>query len=221
MRYDLTDITLVVDRSGSMYNCLADSEGGINSFIESQKNQPGECLFTLVEFDTEYDFVHKGVNINDVPHYTFKPRGWTALRDAMGRAMNETGARLAAMPESERPGLVLFVVVTDGRDNRSTEFSKERIRKMVDEQENVYSWKFTYLGAHKDAFTDAFDLGFRFENTAKYAHKMSQTAYDTLGAQAINMRCACGACGPQGPGGSKGVSGFSYSEAERSGMAGK
>ena len=32
MRSDLTDITLVVDRSGSMASVRDDAEGGINSF---------------------------------------------------------------------------------------------------------------------------------------------------------------------------------------------
>ena len=97
MRNDLTDITLVVDRSGSMESIKSDAEGGINEFIRQQASEPGEALLTLMQFDTEYDLVHNGVNVTDVSPYTLVPRGMTALLDAVGRAINETGARLAAM----------------------------------------------------------------------------------------------------------------------------
>jgi uncharacterized protein YegL len=104
MRTDLTDITMVIDRSGSMESIRTDAEGGINTFIDSQKSEPGEALLTLVQFDTEYEFIHKGAAIGSVPKFKLVPRGSTALLDAVGRAINETGARLAAMEESQRPG---------------------------------------------------------------------------------------------------------------------
>ncbi len=63
MRTDLTDITMVIERSGSMQSIRTDAEGGINSFIEQQKQEPGETLLTLVQFDTEYEFVHSGVPV--------------------------------------------------------------------------------------------------------------------------------------------------------------
>ena len=47
MKKDLTDITLVVDRSGSMNQIKSDAEGGINEFIKAQANEPGDALLTL------------------------------------------------------------------------------------------------------------------------------------------------------------------------------
>jgi hypothetical protein len=86
MRSDLTDITLVVDRSGSMQERRADAQGGVNAFIQKQAEEPGEALLTLVQFDTEYEIVHSGAPIHKVPEYTLEPRGATALLDAVGRA---------------------------------------------------------------------------------------------------------------------------------------
>ena len=40
MRSDLTDITLVVDRSGSMQEIRSDAEGGVIAFIENQAKEP-------------------------------------------------------------------------------------------------------------------------------------------------------------------------------------
>ena len=112
MNSELTDITLVVDRSGSMQKIREDAEGGVNAFIEKQAKEPGEALLTLVQFDTEYDFVHKGVAIKEVPTYQLVPRGRTALLDAVGRAINETGERLSKIDEQDRPGLVIFVALS-------------------------------------------------------------------------------------------------------------
>jgi hypothetical protein len=159
MRNDLTDITVVMDRSGSMHACQTDAEGGLNRYIEDQKTQPGDALFTLVQFDTEYEFVHRGVPIRQVPHCSLVPRGNTALLDALGRAIVETGERLAKIPESERPGLVVMVVLTDGQENSSREFSKTKIQEMIAHQQSVYKWQFIYLGANQDSFTEAGALG--------------------------------------------------------------
>ncbi len=152
MKSDLTDITLVVDRSGSMESIKSDAEGGINEFILQQASEPGEAMLTLMQFDTEYDLVHNGVKVSDVPAYTLVPRGMTALLDAVGRAINETGARLAAMPEQDRPGLVVFVIVTDGEENSSQEFTRADLRKLIEHQQSEYSWQFTFLAADQDAF---------------------------------------------------------------------
>lgn len=159
MRSDLTDITLVVDRSGSMDAIREDAEGGLNALIREQAALPGEAVLTLVEFDSEYDVVHSGKPIGDVPPYRLVPRGHTALLDAVGRAVAETGERLAKMEEKDRPGLVLFAIVTDGLENASREYTKARVREMIEIQQRDYSWQFTFLGANQDAFAEARSMG--------------------------------------------------------------
>ncbi len=66
MRSDLTDVTVVLDRSGSMASCRVEAENGVNHFVEQQRKQEGECAFSLVQFDSEYEFVHKGSPIGEV-----------------------------------------------------------------------------------------------------------------------------------------------------------
>ncbi len=159
MRTDLTDVTLVVDRSGSMQAIREDAEGGVNYLVQEQAKEPGEVLLTLVQFDTEYEFVHRGVPIQQVPLYSLVPRGSTALLDAVGRAINETGQRLAKMAERDRPGLVLFVVMTDGQENSSREFTLAQVREMIQRQQSQYQWHFTFLSANQDAFAEAGAMG--------------------------------------------------------------
>jgi len=169
VRSDLADVTLVVDRSGSMSSIREDAEGGINTFVQEQAKQPGEALLTLVQFDTEYEFVHRAVSVSRVPHYKLVPRGNTALLDAVGRAINETGERLAKIPANDRPGLVVFVIVTDGQENSSKEFSKAKIKELIEHQQSKYNWQFTFLGANQDAFAEAGGLGIRAAGAATFA----------------------------------------------------
>jgi hypothetical protein len=160
----------------------------VNSFIAKQAEQPGDALLTLVQFDTEYEFLHKGVPISRVPKYELVPRGMTALLDAVGRAINETGERLSKTPEEQRPGLVIFVVMTDGQENSSKEFSKDRIKEMVEHQQNVYKWQFTFLGANQDAFAEAGGMGFDAAGVACFSASKFAGTYDVLGAKVARMR---------------------------------
>ena len=131
------DITVVLDRSGSMEAVADDTIGGFNHFVKDQREEAGSACLTLVQFDTEYEFVHRALPIAEVPRLTrqtFRPRGGTALLDALGRSINETGARLAAMPEAERPGRVVFVVLTDGEENSSREFHAAKVGQMIAHQ---------------------------------------------------------------------------------------
>ncbi|MBA2354091.1 MAG: VWA domain-containing protein, partial [Acidobacteria bacterium] len=77
-----TDITVVLDRSGSMEPLAADVIGGLNAFVKTQQQVEGEAHFTLVQFDDEYEVVHFRVPVADVPRVTrrtYVPRGCTAL----------------------------------------------------------------------------------------------------------------------------------------------
>ena len=155
----LTDITVVMDRSSSMSSCKEESERGINKFVEEQKGLQGEATFTLVKFDNQYEKEYDGVNIKDVRNIELIPRGTTALLDAVGRAINETGARLRSMSENKRPGLVVFVILTDGFENASVEFHRGQIKEMISLQQDTYNWEFTFLGANQDACFEGASIG--------------------------------------------------------------
>lgn len=188
MNENLTDITLVMDRSGSMQARRKDAEGGVNAFIQEQGREPGEAVLTLVQFDTEYEVVHSGSPIGEVSPYTLRPRGATALLDAVGRAILETGMRLEAMPEAERPGLVIFVINTDGLENSSREFTRDRIREMIQHQQKVYNWQFTYLGANQDAFEEGGQLGIHQAGIADYSMEKVGASFGATSSKVSRMR---------------------------------
>jgi len=165
----LTDITLVVDRSGSMANCKDDAEGGINTFIEDQKKGDGEAHLTLVHFDTEYEFVETATPIDDVKPYKMNPRGATALLDAVGKSVAIAKERIAAIPENHRPGIVFFVIVTDGHENSSVEYNRGQVRKLIEEQQAA-GWHILFIGASDKAFDEASSMGIHSGHVAVSAN---------------------------------------------------
>ena len=174
MKQGLTDIIVVLDRSGSMAGIRKDMEGGFDAFIAEQRKEPGDARVTLTQFDTTYEIVYDGKPLTDVPPLSLEPRGMTALYDAVGRTIAATGARFAALPEDERPERVLFVIITDGAENSSREFEGARVAAMVKEQTDKYSWQFVYIGANQDAVANA---------AAMNIHVASNFAADSEGSR--------------------------------------
>ena len=171
MNNQLTEIICVVDRSGSMASIQNDAIGGFNTFLDEQQKLPGEAKLTLVLFDHEYDCMLDAVPVQHVqpltPH-TYVPRGSTALFDAVGRTIDSVGARLAATPEADRPGQVLVCILTDGLENASLTYSRDRVRAMVEHQQEQYNWQFHYIAANQDAFAEGAGIGILRENVMPY-----------------------------------------------------
>lgn len=165
-------IAFVLDRSGSMGSMVNEAIGGFNGFIEDQQKAPGEAVVSLVQFDHDYEKVFDWLDLKSVPKLdskTYIPRGTTALRDAMGRTIIDIGKKLSSMPEEERPETIIFVVLTDGMENASKDFTAEKLRSMVEEQEKTYSWKFLFLGANMDAFGEAGKLSLGQASALNYS----------------------------------------------------
>jgi hypothetical protein len=160
MKKDYTDITIILDRSGSMETIKKDMVEGVKNFVAEQAKLPGQCLLSLVQFDTvSYDNVFTAKPIQGVGDICLYPRGGTPLFDAVGRSVVETGKRFEALPEDERPEFVVVMIITDGEENSSQEFTSEMVKKLVQHQVDAYKWNFTYLGANQDALFAAQTMG--------------------------------------------------------------
>lgn len=190
---NLTAIAVVLDRSGSMATVREATVGGLNQFFRTQRELAGEVRLTLVQFDDKYE-VHKDfVDLKQTPDLTqddFVPRGWTALLDAVGKTIVDFGNKLAALPETERPGKVIVVVQTDGEENASREFNHQRIQDMVAHQRDKYAWDFVFLGANMDAISTGATLGIMAGQSLSYNASPLSTAktFQVLGATVNNSR---------------------------------
>lgn len=169
MKQGKSEIIIILDRSGSMSSIARDMEGGIKSYIDKQKLEPGECHVSLYQFDDKYDAVFEHAPIASVKDITLIPRGMTALLDAIGKTINSVGDRLAKTAESERPESVILVVITDGAENSSKEFTNDKIKELITRQTSQYNWRFIFLGANQDAVLAGVSMGFSANSSMTYS----------------------------------------------------
>jgi Mg-chelatase subunit ChlD len=166
-----TDITVILDKSGSMEVRRTDAIGGFNALVDDQKVQPGVAALSLVQFDTSYQVTFTGKAPIDVPALTmetYTPSGGTALLDAMGKTISATGERLAAMREADRPQKVIVVIITDGEENSSHEFTYPQVNEMICHQRDVYKWEFIFVGTNQDAIASASKIGIAAHSALTY-----------------------------------------------------
>ena len=166
---DFRFIAALLDRSGSMQSIVDDTCGGFDSFIATERATGVDTWVSLAQFDTEYELVYKNKPADQVPSLNLQPRGATALLDAIGRLIADIGADLASMPEQDRPGEVTVLVLTDGQENSSVEWTKAAVQEAISHQETVYGWDFVFLGANMDAVQVGADLGFAPHKSLTYA----------------------------------------------------
>lgn len=148
-------IGLVVDRSGSMMSMRDEAQAALRSLVADQRKEPGELTVALFEFDHEF----AEVPADKVDDYELSPRGTTALYDAIGHSMTLVGERLAALPEDDRPGKVIFVIITDGEENSSKEWSRDRVKQLVTQQQDQYGWQVIFTAANLDASAVGISIG--------------------------------------------------------------
>lgn len=193
MKKGYTHVSFLLDRSGSMDTIKNDTIGGFNSFIEDQKKDDSECTFTLAQFDNLYEVLYDFEDIkkiNPLNGTSFSPRGSTALLDALGKLISDTGKKLSEMDEKDRPEKVLFIILTDGEENDSKEYNFDQISEKINHQEEKYNWKFVYLGANQDAIKEAMKFGVKSFNTMTYgtSAKAVGATYTTLSKVVTNAR---------------------------------
>ena len=175
---NLTEIVFLLDETGSMTNRRDMTISAFNEMLTSQKGAGDRAKVTLVMFSlrgpTTPNVRHQFTeDIEEVPELTeedYVPGGSTPLLDATGTVISNVGQRLAELPEEERPGRVLFVVITDGLENSSTEYTQEQIEEMVEHQKEKYSWEFLFLGCEIDAWQSAALGGLRGTQIAQTDH---------------------------------------------------
>lgn len=171
MKTDLTELVLILDKSGSMSGLEDDTIGGFNAMLAKQKNEPGEAVVTTVLFDDDYELLHDRINIKGIQPITGKEYcvgGSTALLDAIGKTIHKIGNAQKYTAEEERAAKVLFVITTDGMENASREYTYDRIKMMIERQKSRFGWEFIFLGANIDAAAAASRFGIDPDRAANY-----------------------------------------------------
>lgn len=165
-------VSLLLDRSGSMQTNKAETIKAVSEYLSGLREQ-FKGVFTLTQFDsTSVDVVHHEIKIKEVPEFTdFSPRGGTPLLDAIGKTVSAMNA--------DQYDNVIVVIVTDGQENSSHEYSREAIQALIKEK-TAKEWQFLYLGANVDSFAEAGMLGIARGQTLNYAATHTSSAMSSV-----------------------------------------
>src|SRR5277367_324431 len=166
-------IIFINDRSGSMEKILAGMQSGFEEFTKEQAAQPGRVTASLWQYDTEIECVHSFAPLEILASYKIIPRGRTAMYDAIVQAVTVEGEKLAALPEGERPEDVTAIITSDGLENASIEYGRNkgggpRVAAMLTHQREVYGWTVIYMGTNQDAFAESAKVGIPSDSALSY-----------------------------------------------------
>ena len=173
MKKGLTELVMIIDRSGSMSGLEADTIGGFNSMIEKQKKEEGEAYVSVVLFDDRSQVLYDRIDIqkvepmNDKQYYV---RGCTALLDAVGSAIHHIGNVHKYAKEEDVPEKTIMIITTDGMENASRLYTYDKVKRMIERQKERYHWEFMFLGANIDAVKEAGRFGISASRAVRYEH---------------------------------------------------
>jgi len=180
---NVTDIIFILDRSGSMYGLENDTIGGFNSLLKKQKEEiSGEVYVSCVLFNHESHLLYDRTELAKVSEMTNKDyvvSGNTALLDAAGNEILRLDQVYEELKE-DRPGKVLFVMITDGKENSSREFTQPKLKEIIDKHQKENGWEFLFLGANIDAITVAGSYGISADRAAEYHNDSTGVANNFL-----------------------------------------
>lgn len=195
MKQNLTELVMILDRSGSMHGLEADTIGGFNSMIDKQRAQEGEALVSTVLFANRSDVLHDRIPLDKVPVMTeneYRPGGMTALIDAIGGAIHHIGNIHKYAREEDVPEHTVFVIITDGMENASRRYTSDEVKAMVKRQKEKYGWEFLFLAANIDAVETAGRYGIDEDRAVEFRNDSEgqQLNYRVVSETVAQMRCS-------------------------------
>jgi len=172
-------VNFIQDRSGSMQTIWQETVNGFKEFIkELQTKGPAEnidYLFSLTTFDTSIDMPIKQQPIADIDANVlsqYGPRGATALYDAVGKTIDAT-----MQTKDDTISKVIVVIVTDGKENSSREWTKDALQKAIEAKLTIGNWTFTYLGTQPETWDEATSIGIGIGASANYVGANAGATY--------------------------------------------
>lgn len=195
MKKGLTEVVFILDRSGSMSGLEGDTIGGFNSMIEKQKKEEGEALVSTILFDNYSEVLHDRVEVSKIEPLTdrdYTVRGCTALLDAIGGAIHHIGNVHKYARNEDVPEHTIFIITTDGMENASHQYSREKIKAMIERQKTKYGWEFLFLGANIDAIETARSYGIDQDRAVEYNCDSVGTGlnFEAMSDAITTMRCS-------------------------------
>jgi uncharacterized protein YegL len=160
-------VNVILDKSGSMAGKLKDVIEGFNAYVTGLgKEKKVDYLFSLTLFDTQV--AHRDVaiplaKVKKLDVKSYQPGGNTALNDAIGITVRKIDA------DQPKVDKVVTVVMTDGEENSSREWTLDAVKGLIEQKEKEGAWTFVFLGAGLDAWHQGRSYGLPAANVAQYS----------------------------------------------------
>lgn len=183
-----TQVCFLLDETQSMLARKKETIQGFNGYVDELKKDKGdEVLFTFTTFNkggikTPYK-AEPIKNVKSLDDKTYNPQNWTPLYDAIGTTI------CAIEDAVSEKDLVIFVILTDGEENSSTEYDLDAIKKLIKKYEEK-GWKFTFLGVGVDSFAIGGKIGLSKSSTFDIGLQNSGVMYESLSAGTTQLRAS-------------------------------
>jgi uncharacterized protein YegL len=192
-----TDIHVLLDRSGSMdrtyrHNIRDAVIKELNTFLDGQRNLPGAATVSIYTFNTYVATLFQGMPIATAPRIDatmYAPDGWTAYYDAGLEVIGKVLAQHDDLPKKDRPAFTVFVIVTDGQDNRSRH-SATNLATLRKEVEQKFHWTFIDLTFGSEARGTAVSGGGSIFAAADHTPQGIEHAFTNMGSLLATTRAA-------------------------------
>ena len=186
-----TELVFILDRSGSMRGLEHQTMSGFNEVLFKQKALEGEAVVYTVLFDDQYELLHHRVPIQEIKSLTkedYYVRGMTALLDAVGKTIQKV-KEAHLNKDFTKPDKVLFVIITDGMENASMEYSYKAIESLISETKSN-GWEYMFLGANLDAAKVGARMGIHKDRTVRYHadQKGTKINYEVINEAVTSFR---------------------------------
>ena len=165
----VTEIAYLLDMSGSMSPHTEAAVSSFNEFLREQQEVDGIARLTLVLFDDQYEIPIDNIPVSEVTCIDttiYRPRGATALLDAIGRTTKSFRKRIEKLPKKQRPDQIIFAIFTDGEENSSRNYNWQDIAEIIQKRQKKDGWQFLFLGAGQDAIATASQMNIYAHNAA-------------------------------------------------------
>lgn len=166
-----------------MQTCMSETISGFNGYIAKiRQDLPGTARFSMAQFDSiAFEEMYNESPLGSVRNLTietYQPRANTPLYDAIGK-MIRANQHLSGQYK------VLFVTLTDGEENASSEWTQEKVRALIKEMEDNHHWTFAHIGVGIDGWKSMSQLAMgtqSFSNVLRTSHRNAKSDYGAMAA---------------------------------------
>jgi len=192
MNTKVTEIVIIIDKSGSMASFSEDTIQGVNSLITKQKTEEGYANLSMVFFNNAVSTFRWREPIRDIEPITnneYHPSGSTSLLDAVGSTIKEMVSSLHFESSFKRSDSIVFFILSDGYENSSQLYTYTQVRQMITQQRKK-NWKFVFMGADIDIMKVGDELGIAQENRFEFEKSSSgiHMSFEDMNEMSTNMR---------------------------------